>query len=104
MVHHGRGLRALLQQAGRSASDIDELVAALGTDIRRAVLPDADRALLEYAGKLTRTPGAMTARDCDALRQHGFDDLGIHDLCAVVAYFNFVNRIADGLGVELEAG
>ena len=59
--------------------------------------------MLEYADKLTRTPAVMTAGDVDALRRHGFDDRSIHDLCAVVAYFNFVNRIADGLGVELEA-
>ena len=77
---------------------------ALAADFRRARLPAADIALLEYAEKLTRAPGAMTAGDVDRLRQHGFDDRGIHDLCAIVAYFNFVNRIADGLGVELEAG
>lgn len=44
----------------------------------------------------------MTRTDVEALRQHGFDDRAIHDLCAVVAYFAFVNRIADGLGVDLE--
>ena len=44
----------------------------------------------------------MAAGDVAALRRCGFDDRAIHDLCAVVAYFNFVNRMADGLGVELE--
>ena len=58
--------------------------------------------MLDYALKLTRTPGEMTAADVAALRRAGFDDRGIHDVCAVVAYFAFVNRIADGLGVELE--
>ena len=62
----------------------------------------ADRALLEYADKLTRTPGAITATDVERLRVAGFDDRAIHDVCSVVAYFAFVNRIADGLGVELE--
>ena len=65
--------------------------------------PPADRALLEYAEKLTRTPGAMTEADVLALRTAGFDDRAIHDSCAIVAYFAFVNRIADGLGVELES-
>ena len=67
-------------------------------------LPPADRALLDYAIKLTKAPGTMTSDDVDRLRQNGFDDVAIHDLVTVTAYFAFVNRIADGLGVELEAG
>lgn len=58
--------------------------------------------MLDYSFKLTRTPGEMIAGDVDNLRQAGFDDRAIHDICAIVAYFAFVNRIADGLGVELE--
>lgn len=65
-------------------------------------LPPADRALLDYALKLTEDPGAMTAHDVDRLRQNGFDDVAIHDLATVTAYFAFVNRIADGLGIEPE--
>ena len=59
--------------------------------------------MLEYAEKLTRTPGAMAAADVAVLRAAGFDDRAIHDACTIVAYFAFVNRIADGLGVELES-
>ena len=59
--------------------------------------------MLEYAEKLTRTPGAMAAADVSVLRAVGFDDRAIHDVCTIVAYFAFVNRIADGLGVELES-
>jgi alkylhydroperoxidase family enzyme len=44
-----------------------------------------------------------TAADVRALREAGFEDPAIHDICAIVAYFAFVNRLADGLGVELEA-
>lgn len=62
----------------------------------------AERAMLDYAYKLTVTPGQMNADDVASLRQTGFDDLAIHDICAVTAYFAFVNRIADGLGVEIE--
>jgi alkylhydroperoxidase family enzyme len=58
--------------------------------------------MLEYAVKLTRAPGEMSAADTAALRGAGFDDRAIHDICAVAAYYAFVNRIADGLGVELE--
>lgn len=80
-------------------------MAALGSgEFDRAGLPlsPPDRALLAYAAKLTRTPGAMAATDVQALRQAGFGDRAIHDACAIVGYFAFVNRIADGLGVELE--
>ena len=80
----------------------EELLAALASDPRRADLTAADRAMLDYALKLTRTPGEMSEADVALLRAHGFDDRGIHDVCAVTAYFAFVNRIADGLGVELE--
>lgn len=68
-----------------------------------APLPAAERALLAYALKLTHTPARITQGDVDLLRVHGFDDRAIHDLCAITAYFAFVNRIADGLGVELES-
>jgi uncharacterized peroxidase-related enzyme len=62
----------------------------------------ADRALIEYADRLTLAPGAIVASDVERLRAAGFDDRAIHDACAIVAYFAFVNRIADGLGVEIE--
>lgn len=62
----------------------------------------ADRAMLDYAVQLTGRPHGVAAQDVARLRQHGFDDRAIHDICAITAYFAFVNRIADGLGVELE--
>ena len=58
--------------------------------------------MLDYAIKLTREPGAVTADDVAALRAAGFDDRGVHDICAITAYYAFVNRVADGLGVDLE--
>lgn len=75
---------------------------ALARDYRSAALAPEDRTMLDYAVKLTATPGAMAAEDVARLRTAGFDDRAIHDICAIVAYFGFVNRIADGLGVELE--
>ena len=63
----------------------------------------ADLVLLAYAERLTLQPSAVTRADIDAMRAVGFDDRAIHDACAIVSYFAFVNRIADGLGVELEA-
>lgn len=65
-------------------------------------MDEADRVLCSYALKLNREPRSVTSTDIAELRRHGFDDRAIHDLCAVTAYFAFVNRVADGLGVELE--
>ena len=94
-----------MRSAGAAADQWDVLMAALTSgDFDRDGVPvsPADRALLAYAAKLTRTPGAMAAADVDLLRQAGFGDRAIHDACAIVSYFAFVNRMADGLGVELE--
>jgi uncharacterized peroxidase-related enzyme len=72
-------------------------------DFRSAEISAADRAMLVYADKLTRTPAAMTKADVVALRDAGFDDRAILDINQVTGYFAYVNRLADGLGVELEA-
>lgn len=63
-----------------------------------------ERALCAWAEKLTLAPGAMTRADADGLRAAGWDDREIHDACQIVSYFNYVNRIADGLGVDPEPG
>jgi len=58
--------------------------------------------MLNYSVKLTLSPEKIVAEDVEILRHFGFEDLAIHDICAIVAYFAFANRIADGLGVKLE--
>ncbi len=58
--------------------------------------------MLDYAVALTRAPGSMRETDVGALRVVGFEDAAILDICQVTAYYNYVNRLADGLGVELE--
>ena len=78
------------------------LVDALESSWRTASLSNADRAMLEYSIKLTRQPGAIQASDIQQLREKGFDDRAIHDICCIVAYFAFANRVADGLGIEIE--
>ncbi len=62
----------------------------------------ADRALCRYAVKLTRKAAPMTQADLAPLRAAGFDDRAIHDATQVVGYFNYITRIADGLGIEPE--
>lgn len=58
--------------------------------------------MLDYAVKLTRTPWEMVEEDVAALRRAGFSDAAILDVNQVTAYYAFVNRLADGLGVGLE--
>jgi uncharacterized peroxidase-related enzyme len=69
---------------------------------RHDPLPAQLRTLLEYAGKLTRMPAAVSRSDVDALRAAGYTDEAVLHAVEVTAYFAFVNRLADGLGVELE--
>lgn len=67
-----------------------------------AGLPASDAALCTLAEKLTRTPGACGAPDVALLRAAGFSDTAIHDAAQAIGYFNYINRVADCLGVDLE--
>lgn len=86
----------------RSEVHDDELMQSILRDYRAARLPPADRALCDYAIKLTRTPAALKQDDIDILRGHGLSDRAINDAVQVISFFNYINRVADGLGVELE--
>ena len=78
------------------------LVDYLKRDPSNAPLDSRQHAIVEYAIKLTLTPWLMTEIDMAPLRKAGLSDSGIHDAAAIASYFNFVNRMALGLGVELE--
>lgn len=80
----------------------DDLLAQVEADWHTADLDAKRQAMLGYAVKLTVTPGAMVADDVAALRTAGFTDRDILDIAEVVAYYAYVNRIADGLGVQTE--
>jgi len=71
-------------------------------DYRKAPLSAADRALLDFAVKLTKSPSGMTGEDVETLRAQGFSDAAIHDAVQVTALFNYYNRLADGLGIDPE--
>ena len=94
MTHHGAGLRKL---TGSRA-----LAHALAFDHRAAEVGAADAAMLDYAVRLTREPARVSSADVERLRAVGFTDAAVLDICQVTAYYNYVNRLADGLGVELE--
>ncbi|OQY30454.1 MAG: hypothetical protein B6243_10540 [Anaerolineaceae bacterium 4572_5.2] len=94
MRHHGAGLLKLNRNPA--------LVEQLKRDYTQADLTPPQRAMLDYAVKLTLTPAEMLEQDVEALRQHNFSDRAILDINQIAGYFAYVNRLADGLGVELE--
>ena len=102
MYAHAADLRAEVRDLGED--ECEALVAAVSTDWRTAALSDLDRALCAYAEKLTRTPAAMTEADVELLRSRGLDDVAVHDAIQVIAYFNYINRVADAVHVDLEPG
>jgi len=71
----------------------------LARDYTKAALNDADRAMLDYAAKLTRHAMRVTPDDLDRLRAVGFSDQAILQINLIASWFNYINRVADGLGV-----
>ncbi len=94
VVHHSEALARYEKSS--------EVVEALSGDARNVPLSDPDRAMLAYAAKLTTSPQRVTENDVVALRDHGFDEEAILDINLIASYFNFVNRLVQGLGVSLE--
>lgn len=94
VTHHREALEAYEDDA--------ELVEALARDPDEAELAPRERALVDYALKLTRTPDRVDRGDVASLREHGFDDGDVLAAAAVASYFNFVNRLNLGLGADLE--
>jgi len=76
---------------------------AIADDFRAAELSARERAIVDYAVKLTTAPQSMVESDVASLRDAGLGDGEILDVCQVVAYYNYANRLADGLGVDLES-
>ena len=75
------------------------LVDALRYDFRTAPIPAADRVMLEYVVQVTRDATRVSREDHDRLREAGFDDRGILQITLIAAWFNYINRVADALGV-----
>jgi uncharacterized peroxidase-related enzyme len=71
----------------------------LRRDYTKAKLSEADRAMLDFVVKMTRTPWKHTKEDVEKLRTHGFDDTAVLQITLIAAFFNYINRVADALGV-----
>ena len=78
-------------------------MAQLAVDYTAAALSARQRAMLDYAAKLTREPWSMREADVAALREAGFSDRDILDVNQVAAYYAYANRVADGLGIGVDA-
>jgi uncharacterized peroxidase-related enzyme len=79
-----------------------ELVNALERDYMNAPISHSERAMLDYVIKLTRDATQVTREDHGTLREAGFDDAGILQITLIASWFNYINRVADALGVGRE--
>lgn len=93
--HHTEALRRYIKD--------EDTINLLQSGDNLQALPPRLASIVRHAAKLTRTPGAMQESDVGELRTEGLTDKDILDITLVVAYFNFVNRIALGLGVAFSA-
>jgi uncharacterized peroxidase-related enzyme len=79
-----------------------EMVEALKMDYATAPISAQDRAMLDYVVKLTKDATKVWKDDIDGLRAAGFDDRGILQITLIASWFNYINRVADALGVGRE--
>jgi len=77
----------------------EKLVEAIQQDFRSAPISDQDRAMLEYVQTLTQDATRIGKQHHDRLRAVGFDDRGILQITLIASWFNYINRVADALGV-----
>lgn len=76
-----------------------ELVAALEDDYRNAPISEREKVMLDYVVQITRDATRISPADHERLRAAGFDDKGILQITLIASWFNYINRVADALGV-----
>ena len=91
MVSHAEFLRQVTLD--------DTLVDALRTDWRTAPISETERVMIEYVVQLTKDATRITPEHHERLRAAGFDDRGILQITLIASWFNYINRVADALGV-----
>ena len=77
----------------------EAFVEQLRIDYRKAQITDAERAMLDFAVQITEDATRVSREDVDGLRAHGFDDRAILQITLIASWFNYINRVADALGV-----
>jgi uncharacterized peroxidase-related enzyme len=80
----------------------EEMVRALQEDYRSAPISEQDKVMLDYVSQLTRDATHITEEDHVRLRTAGFDDRAILQITLIASWFNYINRVADALGVGRE--
>ena len=75
------------------------MVEALRLDYKTAPISEQDRVMLDYVVKLTKDATKCSPKDHEELRSAGFDDRGILQITLIASWFNYINRVADALGV-----
>jgi uncharacterized peroxidase-related enzyme len=98
LANHWANARHLIDDETRA----DGIEASLHSRQPEDAFSGRELALLEYAQKLTQTPGAMVCEDVAALREAGLDDGGILEANQIIGYFNYANRCLNGLGVTTD--
>ena len=76
-----------------------DLVAALEDDYRKAPISEQEKVMLDYVVQITRDATRISPADHERLRAVGFDDKGILQITLIASWFNYINRVADALGV-----
>ena len=80
----------------------EDLVRALQEDYRQAPISEQDRVMLDYVAQITRDATRISREDHEKLRAAGFDDRAILQITLIASWFNYINRVADALGVGRE--
>jgi uncharacterized peroxidase-related enzyme len=75
------------------------MVRALEEDYKSAPITEQDRVMLDYVVQVTKDATRVSPADHDRLRAVGFDDKGILQITLIASWFNYINRVADALGV-----
>lgn len=78
------------------------MVRALETDYTKAPLTEPERVMVDYVIKITKDATRVSPADHERLRQNGFDDKAILQITLIASWFNYINRVADSLGVGRE--
>ena len=86
----------------RSETDNQNLVDEIAEDWTTSSISPMQMAMCEFAKKLTENPNKVNGEDIELLRSYDLSDKDISQIVQIIAYFNYINRVADGLGLEPE--
>ena len=86
----------------RSETDNQKLVDEIAKDWATSSISSVQMAMCEFAKKLTENPSKVIKKDIELLRSYNLSDKDISQIVQIIAYFNYINRVADGLGLEPE--